>query len=73
MSRLAGIYSAVGIEMALAVGLGTFAGVAVDTRLGSDPWCALVGFGIGTGAAVLAVWRALRLGQRAMAKTDDDG
>lgn len=67
MWRLAGIYSAVGMEMALGVGLGTFAGVAVDDGYGVAPWGALVGFAIGVGAAALAVWRALRLGRRAMA------
>lgn len=66
MWRVAGIYSAVGIEMALAVGIGTWGGMAADDRFGFAPWGALAGFVVGVGAAALAVWRALQMGRRAM-------
>ena len=60
MWRLAGRYSAVGIEMAAAVALGTLGGVWLDKKLGTTPWLFWFGLAVGVGAAVRAILRVVR-------------
>lgn len=66
MWALASRYSAVGIEMAAAVGLGAIAGNWLDGRFLTAPWGLLVGFGIGLGAAMKAVARVIRMHNRSI-------
>ena len=60
MWRLAARYSALGIEMAVAVVLPTLLGHWLDTRWHSSPLCLFVGLAIGVGAAVQSVWRVVK-------------
>ncbi len=60
MWRLAGRYSAVGIEMAAAVAIGTLGGRWLDGKLGTEPTLFWIGFVVGVGAAVRAVVRVAR-------------
>ena len=60
MWRLAGRYSAIGIEMAAAVVFGTLGGVWLDKKLGTAPWLFWFGLVIGIGAATRAVVRVVR-------------
>lgn len=58
--RLAARYSTVGIEMTVAVTLGTLGGHWLDHRLGTAPW--FLGFGllVGIGAAIRTILRIVR-------------
>jgi len=60
MWQLAGRYSAVGIEMAIAVTLGSLGGHWLDTKLGTSPYLLLFGIVVGIGAAALTVVRVVR-------------
>lgn len=60
MWRLAGRYSAIGIEMAAAVAFGALAGSWLDRKFGTEPWLVIFGLIVGTGAAVLAILRVVR-------------
>ena len=60
MLRMAGKYSAVGIEMCAAVGFGTWAGWWADKKFGTTPWLMWVGIVVGFGAAFKTVQRVVR-------------
>ncbi len=60
MWRLAGRYSAVGIEIATAFTLGALGGHWLDKKLGTSPVLFLVGITVGTGAAVRAILRVIK-------------
>jgi len=60
MWRLAGRYSAIGIEMCAAVAFGTLGGVWLDGKLGTTPWLFWIGLVVGIGAATRAVLRVVR-------------
>lgn len=60
MWRIASLYGVLGMEMAIAVLLGTWAGERLDGWLHCRPWGALGGFCVGVGAAVLSVVRAMQ-------------
>jgi ATP synthase protein I len=60
MWKLAGRYSAVGIEIAVAVLLGVLGGRWLDGKLGTTPWLFWIGMIVGVGAAVRAVLRVVR-------------
>jgi ATP synthase protein I len=60
MWRLAGRYASVGIEIAVSVAIGTFGGMWLDTKLGTEPVLFWIGIGIGVGAAVRTVVRVVR-------------
>jgi len=60
MWRLAGRYSSVGLEMAIAIAIGTLGGRWLDGRFGWGPWGFWIGLSIGIGAAVRAVLRITR-------------
>jgi len=64
MWRLAGRYSAVGIEMSAAVAIGALGGDYLDHRWGTEPYLFWFGLTVGIGAAVRAIMR--------IAKTDLD-
>jgi F0F1-type ATP synthase assembly protein I len=52
--------ASVGIEMAVAVTVGWFAGDALDGWLGTSPWMTGLFLVAGTGAAFKALWRSAR-------------
>jgi ATP synthase protein I len=60
MWRLAGRYSAIGIEIAASVAFGTFGGIWLDRHLGTSPLFLILGLIVGTGAAVVGVLRVVR-------------
>ncbi len=51
---------AVGIEIAVAIGIGYFGGRYLDQRLGLSPWLTWVGFAVGVGAGIKALVRVVR-------------
>lgn len=55
MWRLAGRYSALGIEMAAAVAIGTLGGRWLDDHLGTGPYLFWFGLVVGIGAATRTV------------------
>jgi F0F1-type ATP synthase assembly protein I len=59
MWRLAGRYSAVGIEMGAAIAIGTLGGRWLDGKLGTEPYLFWFGFVVGVGAAVRAILRVV--------------
>jgi F0F1-type ATP synthase assembly protein I len=61
MWQLAGRYSALGIEMAVAVAMGTLGGAWLDKRFDASPYLLLAGFVVGVGAAVVSLRRTLRI------------
>lgn len=73
MWQLASMYSALGIEMVLAVAIGMGGGMWIDARLGIAPWGALGGFAIGVGAAVQGVRHVLRRSRALMGSRSDPG
>ena len=64
MWRLAGKYSALGIEIAVAVALGAFLGDFVDQRFATRPLGLLGGFIVGVGAAISSVYRLIATSRR---------
>jgi ATP synthase protein I len=60
MWRIAGTTGAVGIEVAVAIVIGTFGGQWVDRRFGTAPWFTIIGFVAGVGAAIKALVRVTR-------------
>jgi F0F1-type ATP synthase assembly protein I len=66
MWSVAGSTGAVGLEIALAIGIGYFGGRYLDGRFGTEPWLAWVGFAAGVGAAVKALVRVVRSYQRSL-------
>jgi len=59
MWRIAGLLGALGVEMAIAVFLGTYLGERADRLWDISPWGALCGFGVGVGAAIVGLRRAV--------------
>ena len=51
---------AVGIEIAVAIGIGYFGGQYLDRKLGVTPWLTWVGFAAGVGASIKALIRVVR-------------
>jgi len=64
MWKLAGRFSAMGIEMAAAVGIGTLGGQWLDNRFETTPYLFWFGFVVGLGAAGRAIQRAIKMGRR---------
>jgi ATP synthase protein I len=57
---------ALGIEIAVAIGIGYFGGHYLDRKLGSEPWLAWLGFAAGLGASAKAVIRVVRSYQKSL-------
>ena len=57
--RELGTYSALGLELAIAVILGLAIGHYLDKWLGTDPWMTVVWIGIGFAAGVRSLYRAV--------------
>lgn len=60
MWRLASRYSAVGIEMAAAVAIGTLGGLWLDGKLGTTPYLFWFGLAVGIGAVVRTIVRVIK-------------
>jgi len=56
--RELGKYSALGLEMALSVVIGTGIGYYLDRWLGTEPWLMIVWIGLGFAAGVRSLYRA---------------
>jgi F0F1-type ATP synthase assembly protein I len=59
-----GSYSTVGLDLALSILVGLFAGRWLDQKLGTHQWLTLVGVGFGIAAGARTVWRALQRANR---------
>jgi F0F1-type ATP synthase assembly protein I len=64
MWRIAGTTGAVGIEIAVAIGIGYFGGNYLDRKFGTAPWLLYVGLLAGIGAAIKALVRVTRYYRR---------
>jgi ATP synthase protein I len=71
MWRLAGNTGAVGIEVAVAIAIGYFAGNYLDRKLGTQPWIMYAGILAGIGAAIKALVRVTRAYRRDVGDQDD--
>jgi len=60
MWRLAGRYSAVGIEMAAAVAFGTLGGRWLDGKFGTTPYLFIFGLIVGVGACARTIIRLIK-------------
>ncbi len=60
MWRVAANTGSVGLEIAVAIGIGYFGGRYLDQRLGLTPWLTWVGFAAGVGAGIKALIRVVR-------------
>jgi F0F1-type ATP synthase assembly protein I len=61
---LVGRYGTIGIEMALAIGIGYFCGSYCDRHYGTAPYGLWVGLFAGVGAAAKAMWRVVKTYQK---------
>jgi F0F1-type ATP synthase assembly protein I len=66
MWAIAGSTGAVGLEIAVAVGIGYLGGQYLDRRLGVAPWLMWVGFAAGVGAGIKALMRVVRSYQKSL-------
>ncbi len=71
MWQTAGTTGAVGLEIAVAIGIGYFGGQYLDRKLGVAPWLTWVGFFAGVGAATKAVLRVVRSYQKSLKKDEE--
>jgi ATP synthase protein I len=71
MWQTAGTTGAVGLEIAVAIGIGYFGGQYLDRKLGVAPWLTWVGFAAGVGAATKAVLRVVRSYQKSLEKDEE--
>jgi ATP synthase protein I len=62
--------ASVGLEMAIAVVLGTLGGSRLDEWLGTRPWLALIGMFLGVAAGFRGVLRVARQHEKAMKAKD---
>ena len=62
--------SAVGLEIAAAIGIGYFGGQYLDRKLGVAPWLQWVGFAAGIGAGIKALIRVVRSYNRSLEKDE---
>ncbi len=60
MWGIAATTGAVGLEIAVSIGIGYLGGQYLDRKLGTGPWLTVVGFLAGAGAAIKALVRVVR-------------
>ena len=70
MWGIAASTGAVGLEIAVAIGIGYLGGQYLDRKLGTAPWFMWVGFLAGVGAAIKALVRVVRSYKKSL--QDDD-
>ncbi len=66
MWTIAATTGAVGLEIAVAIGIGYLGGQYLDRKLGTTPWLTWLGFAAGVGAAVKALIRVVRSYQKSL-------
>jgi len=71
MWRQAARFSAVGLEMGIAVSIGYFAGTWLDDKLGTKPYLMLLMLILGIGAAFNAIYTAAK--RAAWGRDGEDG
>jgi F0F1-type ATP synthase assembly protein I len=64
MWKVAGRYSALGIEIGVAVAMGAWGGSWLEQRYGFAPWGVVFGLIIGIGAAISSAYRAVKQARR---------
>lgn len=69
--RRVGSLSTVGLELALSIALGFYAGRWLDEKLGTEPWLEWIGLGFGLAAGALSLYRAVRRAKRLMEEEDE--
>ena len=67
---IAGTTGAVGLEIAVAIGIGYFGGQYLDHKLGVAPWLTWVGFAAGVGAGIKALVRVVRSYRKTLDEED---
>jgi ATP synthase protein I len=72
MWAVAGTTGAVGLEIAVAIGIGYFGGRYLDRRLGVAPWLSWIGFAAGVGAGIKALIRVVRSYQKSLQDDNED-
>ena len=63
---------AVGLEIAVAIGIGYLGGQYLDRRLGVAPWFMWVGFAAGVGAGIKALVRVVRSYKKSLQEDEDN-
>jgi F0F1-type ATP synthase assembly protein I len=66
-----GSLSTIGLEIALSIAFGYFAGRWLDDKLGTEPWLEWIGLGFGLAAGALSLYRVVRRAQRMMEEEDE--
>jgi F0F1-type ATP synthase assembly protein I len=66
MWAIAASTGAVGLEIAVAIGIGYLGGQYLDRKLGVAPWLMWVGFAAGVGAGIKALIRVVRSYQKSI-------
>jgi F0F1-type ATP synthase assembly protein I len=69
MWTIAASTGAVGLEIAVAIGIGYLGGQYLDRKLGVAPWLMWLGFAAGVGAGIKALIRVVHSYQKSL---DDD-
>lgn len=70
--RELGRYSALGLELAIAVVIGLAVGYYLDKWLGTGPWMTVVWIGIGFAAGVRSLYRAALRSGRELEKEEEE-
>ena len=68
MWSIAASTGAVGLEIAVAIGIGYLGGQYLDRKLGVAPWLMWVGFAAGVGAGIKALVRVVRSYKKSLAE-----
>ena len=68
MWGIAASTGAVGLEIAVAIGIGYLGGQYLDRKLGVAPWLMWVGFAAGVGAGIKALVRVVRNYKKTLAE-----
>jgi len=72
MWAIAASTGAVGLEIAVAIGIGYLGGQYRDRSLGVAPWLMGVGFAAGVGAGIKALIRVVRSYKKSLAEDDEE-
>jgi ATP synthase protein I len=70
MWSIAATTGAVGLEIAVAIGIGYLGGQYLDRKLGVSPWLTWVGFAAGIGASIKALVRVVHSYKKSLEEED---
>jgi len=65
-----GTYGTIGLDLAVSIGLGLWAGRWADNKLHSSPWMMIVGLLLGVAVGVNLLWKTVRQMQRDIEEED---